>query len=492
MHPPRAPKPLEWGHEPVKTPMSWEFWLLALFHVVLAPWTVVHALLTKRESRAAFGWIAVCVIFTVAGPLLYLLFGVNRVRTRARRLATPFELGFERGEHHPERAVAPRDLGLPGDLVRVGNAISRFDLAPGNQIRPLINGETAYPAMIRAIEQASERVWLISYIFDAGEIGSAFVDVLAEAAERGVDVRVIIDGVGEWYSLPRVGKRLQRRGIRFGRFLPPRLLPPSLSLNMRNHHKILITDRNIAFTGGMNIGDRHLVERRGRDRVADMHFRLQGPVVGQLAEVFLDSWQFVTGNRDAPEQRPAPEPAGETIGRTITDGPDADLDKLTMLFSSAISLARDSIEIMTPYFLPPREIIGALQAAALRGVNVRIVLPETNNLPYVHWATRNMLWEVVYWGCEVHYQPGPFNHSKLLVTDRAAAVIGSANWDARSLRLNFELGVELFDKTLAGELSDHIRQRAAAGRPITLEELDGRGLPARLRDAVCWLFAPYL
>jgi cardiolipin synthase len=147
---------------------------------------------------------------------------------------------------------------------------------------------------------------------------------------------------------------------------------------------------------------------------------------------------------------------------------------------------------MTPYFLPPRELLGALQAASLRGVEVVLVLPEVNNLPYVHWATRNMLWELLYQGIRVHYQPAPFNHSKLMVIDECYTLVGSSNWDSRSLRLNFELQVELFDPDVARTMAGRVRAAVAAGRPVTLEEVDGRGFAERLRDSVCWLFSPYL
>ena len=180
------------------------------------------------------------------------------------------------------------------------------------------------------------------------------------------------------------------------------------------------------------------------------------------------------------------------ICRTLTDGPDEDLDRLTMLLSAAIASARDSIRIMTPYFLPPRELIGALQAAAVRGIDVHVVLPEKSNLRYVDWATRNMLWELLFRGVRVSLQPAPFNHGKLFVVDDFYSLVGSANWDPRSLRLNFELQVEAYDAQLAAGLSDHIDGLADAGRELCLEDVDGRSLSSRLRDAACWLFGPYL
>ncbi|MEY6431161.1 phospholipase D-like domain-containing protein [Thioalkalicoccus limnaeus] len=474
--------------------ISYETVVALVFHAVLAPATAIHALLYKRDPRASFGWIAVCVLFPLAGPALYLVFGLNRARGRAQRVGPRgLRVGFERGAVILDKEPLPDWIRTEhGRLARIGQALSRHALAPANRVDPLRNGEQAYPAMLEAIAGANGQILLTTYILDNDDTGRMFREALAKATQRGVDVRVIIDGFGDWYSLPRTSYILRRDGIQVARFLPPRLLPPSLSLNMRNHHKILIIDNQIAFTGGMNIGDRHLVDKPGnRQPTADIHFRVTGPVVAQLHREFRRMWHFTTGTHLAPP-RHSPALAGTLACRTLTDGPDEDLDRLTMLLVAAIAEAKRSLRIMTPYFLPPREIVGALQAAAIRGVTVRIVLPERNNLPFVHWATRNMLWEVLLHGAQVFYQPPPFNHAKLFVVDDGYALIGSTNWDPRSLRLNFELQVEVYGEDFAHPLIEHMDRAAAAGRAVTLDEVDGRSLPTRLRDAVCWLFSPYL
>jgi cardiolipin synthase len=148
--------------------------------------------------------------------------------------------------------------------------------------------------------------------------------------------------------------------------------------------------------------------------------------------------------------------------------------------------------IVTPYFLPSREMIGALQTAALRGVEVHVILPERNNLPFVHWATRNMLWELLQWGIRVFYQPPPFVHSKLFLVDGLYAQVGSANLDPRSLRLNFELALEVFDREWVRRVSGFAEACRRRSREVTLEEMDGRPLPLKLRDSLAWLFSPYL
>lgn len=464
---------------------------------LLAILTSAHALMYKRDPKGAFGWIAVCLLLPLGGPLLYLLFGLNRSRGKASRLRSErFRIGFERGQ--AIGLVAPLadhiDPAHRG-LARIGQALSRHPLVEGNHLTTLDNGEAAFPAMLAAIDQARHEILLSTYLFDHDDIGRTFIASLIRAHQRGVRCHVLIDGVGDWYSLRRSSRQLSRHGVTVLRFLPPRLLPPSLSINLRSHHKILLVDQRTGFTGGMNISQRHCIETPGRQRpTADLHFGLEGPVLHQLREAFQQSWLLAGGDPLGPEPAVLADSgqAGRSVCRTLTDGPDADLDRLTMLLCAALAEARHRVCIMTPYFLPGRELITALQTAAIRGVQVDVVLPAENNLPFVHWATRNLLWELLFYGVHVYYQPPPFNHAKLFLVDSDYGLIGSANLDPRSLRLNFELQVEIYDRSEVSRLRERVDQRILAGRSVTLEELDGRSLPVRFRDSLCWLFKPYL
>ena len=465
--------------------------------ILVALATAGHALLYKRDPRAALSWIAVCLLYPLLGPVLYYLLGVNRVRTRAKKLGQRWQLliyiGYERRED--EDAEVLSSLDLPEEvkaIARISDAVTRRPLVGGNRIELLHNGEQVYPAMLETIERAKQSLFLSTYIFETNDTGLRFINALACAAKRGVDARVIIDGVGELYSIPRAGTMLERRGVHTARFLPPKLLPPTLHINLRNHRKILVADGLVGFMGGMNIGDRHLAESvENPSRVVDAHFRLAGPVVTQIEHVFLEDWGFSTGEQVTPTQASARE-NGSMICRTIVDGPNEDLDRLSMILVGAVSAARRRISIMTPYFLPSRELIAALQTAALRGVEVTIILPSKNNLPFVHWATRNMLWELLEWGIRLYYQPPPFVHTKLFVVDDQYAQIGSANIDPRSLRLNFELAVEVFDKQFVKILTEHIQKSQDQSLEVSLKDLDSRRLPVRIRDALAWLFSPYL
>ncbi len=471
-------------------------WAIGVMHLLLVAGTAGHALLFKRDPRGSWGWIVVCLVFPLVGPLFYLLFGINRVQTRAMRLRRhlPFLFPFQPEPpsipvaYHPEAHLPDEFTTIAG----ISDKVMRRPLLKGNRVDMLHNGEEAYPAMLAAAENAEKSLFLATYILESNHTGHKFIDALARAKDRGAEVRVLLDGIGELYSFPRSGKLLAKRGVRVARFMPPTLIPPSLHVNLRNHRKILVADGRIAFVGGMNIGDRHLAADEKRpSRVKDMHFRVTGPVVRQIEEVFVDDWAFVTGENISPTVQDL-DPAGKAVCRAIVDGPDKDLDKLAVILAGAVSAARSRILIVTPYFLPSREMIGALQSAALRGVDVHVLLPEKNNLPFVHWAARNMLWELLQWGIRIFYQPPPFVHTKLFVVDDYYVQVGSANMDPRSLRLNFELVLEAFDRDLALRLTEFVDDCRSRSKEVLLADLDSRPIPVKVRDSLAWLFSPYL
>ncbi len=464
-------------------PSSYLQLIIVLLVGLIATIAAGHALLHKRDPTAAAGWMTVCLLFPVAGPILYLMLGFNRIQMRARRLGT---------RRAPVTEGEPANLEVPEAFAlqaRISHAVTNLEITAGNAVTPLRDGEEAYPAMLDAINGARRHVYLATYIFDSNTAGQAFAQALQQAHERGVDVRILLDGAGEWYSWPRICRRLSRAGLRVTRFLPPQLIPPRLLLNLRNHRKILIVDGHTGFTGGMNIGDRHYASQGG---ARDIQFRITGPVVDQMEAVFLQDWDYATGElSERPPMDQTPD-SGSALCRTVVTGPNEDLGRLTTILVGAAAAARERLVIVTPYFLPPRELIGALQAAAVRGTRVDIVLPAHNNLPFVHWATQNMLWELVEWGVNVYYRSGQFIHSKLFMIDYQYSQIGSANIDPRSLRLNFELTIEIYDRQLTADLTDEVDDMIAASRRMTLAALNGRSLPVRLRDAFCWLFTPYL
>ncbi len=457
----------------------------------------VHIVLYKRDTRSAVGWVGLVWLVPVVGAVLYILLGINRIRRKARALKAG------QGAFTPVVAAAGPVAVLTEGL---GNEYEYFQaleslveknvgqpLLAGNRIEPFMDGDTAFPEMIRAIDEAEHTVTLITYIFDNDHAGGLFLHAMRKAVNRGVDVRVIVDAAGVRYSLPTITGKLRRAGVRVVRFLPT-LVPWRLPfMNLRNHRKILVADGRVGFTGGMNIREGLLLESDPRSPVRDLHFRLEGPVVAHLQEAFAADWYFCTGERlEGENWFPVLEPVGAALARGIPDGPDEDFEKLPWTLHGALAVARHSVCIMTPYFLPDQSMIAALNIAAMRGVRVDIIMPSVNNFPFMKWAATHQLWQMLEHGCRVWLTPPPFDHSKLMLVDGVWMLFGSGNWDQRSMLLNFEFNVECYDPDLARRLEQFTASCIGEAQEVTLEGVNSRSIPVKLRDGISRLFAPYL
>jgi cardiolipin synthase len=465
--------------------------------VLLSIIASAHAVLYKRDSRAAIAWVGFVWLVPLVGAVLYLIFGINRLRRQATLLRSDLERyrADALAECPPQelhRHLPPYSTHLEM-LARVVGEVVQRPLLPGNRVEPLVNGDEAFPTMLEAIRNAKKTLSFLTYIFDRDEIGLAFAKALGEATRRGVEVRVLIDAAGTRYSMPTILRALRREKVRYARFLPAFALWRMMSMNLRTHRKILVADGQVAFTGGMNIRVGHCLKKNPRRPVQDIHFRVEGPVVAQLQEAFADDWCFTTGEALRGENWfPKLEKAGSVLARGVTDGPDEDFEKLRWTLMGALSIARQSVRIVTPYFLPDPSVTSALNLAAMRGVEVDIVLPSSSNLFFVQWASRAMWWQLLEHGCRIWLTPLPFDHSKLMIVDGCWVLLGSANWDPRSLRLNFEFNVECYDAELAQRLERLIGAKIASAHQATLQEVDSRRMPARLRDGVARLLTPYL
>ena len=446
----------------------------------------VHALLRKRVVGAAIGWIGLAWLAPVFGSALYFTFGINRVERRARRLRPKPSQQIDETPQAP--ATVPVEFRA---LDRAVRTITGLLPAAGTRIAVYRNGDEAYPAMLAAIAQARTSVALSSYIFRDDGIGREFCDALAKARDRGAEVRVIVDGIGSGYFRPAVWRRLGRMGVPVGLFMHSALPWRMPFLNLRSHKKLLILDGRVGFTGGVNISDGNRLATRPRFAIRDTHFRIEGPVVEQLTQAFAGDWAFVTGeDLDGDRWFPPLHPAGDIVARVVTSGPDADIEKIATVVMEALTCARTSVRLTTPYFLPNEVLLNALCLAAMRGVAVDVVIPHHSDHRTVDWATRANVAPLLRSGVRIWLDAPPFDHSKALAIDRAWCFIGSANWDSRSFRLNFELNVEVYDTALAERLHDFIGTKMRV--PLTEAAIEARALPVRLRDAGVRLLLPYL
>ncbi len=459
--------------------------LVTPFGLLLAAMVTAHVLLRKRDVDASIGWIGLAWLAPVWGPLLYFILGINRVTRRARRARGPRQ-PRRRATDLPAYDIAQHFLPLEKAIRRITNRMAETD----NAFEVFHDGDTTYPVMLAAIADATSSVVLSTYIMWDDAVGIRFVEALKAAKDRGVEVRVLIDGIGSGY-FPPIFRRLKRNGIPAALFMHSALPWRMPFLNLRSHKKLLVVDGTVGFTGGMNISAANLVAQHPPHPVSDTHFRFRGSVVTQLMDAFAQDWFFTTGNDlEGPVWFPDLKAEGSSLARVVTSGPDQDLEKIRSVLLEACACAHSSIKIMTPYFLPGSDLVMALELAALRGVRVDVIVPQKSDHRFVDHAMRAHIGPLLEHGVRFWAGPPPFNHSKLMVVDKHWCLVGSANWDMRSLRLNFELNVEVYSEELAQQLDAFMLTHQT--KRLRARELNARNLPVRLRDAGLRLLLPYI
>lgn len=479
------------------------YWPYILFTISVLAGTAaaIHAAMTKEEVRSAVGWVGIILLSPIVGAALYLIAGINRIRRTAisdRRALLQGQIHADFVSYDATNALVAEKFGQRFRAMKtLGDRVTHHHLTTGNTIVALDTGDEAYGAMLKAIGEARRSIILETYIFDRDRIGVRFVDALRAAVKRGVEVRVLIDAVGARYSVPSILGLLKDGGVTVDVFNGNVIMGLRLPYaNLRTHRKILVIDGRTAFTGGMNIREGFSSEFSGDKCSFDTHFKVTGPVVADLFAIAAADWKFTTDETLKGEawaiEAPHTEPGAPVVIRAVSSGPDRSVETNHKMLMGVFSVARSSIRIVSPYFLPDRELITALVTAARRGVAVDIVVPTANNLVLVDQAMTAQFDQMLKNYCRIWRASGPFDHSKLMAVDGIWAYVGSSNLDPRSLRLNFEVDLEVFDRPFAEALERRIDMAISSATEVTLEGLRARPFLVRLIERVLWLGSPYL
>jgi cardiolipin synthase len=447
-----------------------------------------HIVLTRQDA-AAPAWIMVVLGSPFIGSLLYFMLGINRVVRRARRLRGRRSRALPQLETH-QMPFSGLPTAQQRQLFQFGKSVHAAPFVGGNKIKPLVDGQAAYPDMLAAIADAKTSIALSVYIFKRDDIGERFVEALTAAHRRGVLVRVLVDEVGMGRKAHAADTKLAQNGIATARFIPQtfKFLP---LINLRNHRKIMIVDDHTGFIGGMNICRNY----SGKSTpVRDLHFRVSGAAIVQMVRMFEEDWRFATGETIELPWIKVPEDqlAAPVYARVIADGPDNAFQRTLWIILGALAVSQKSVRILTPYFLPNDILRHALEVCALRGVRVEVVIPSKTDIGIVDYAMAAQFQDLLEHGIKLYYSGKPFDHSKLMLVDGVWALVGSSNWDQRSLRLNFEANLEAYDADLAGELEAHFAGKRDLAKPIALEAVQAQSRAIRLRNNTARLFAPYL
>lgn len=450
--------------------------------VSLGVWIVLQ----KREPVATLSWLVSLAALPYVGFLIYHVFGPQKIkRHRLRRARTRVRLPGGDMDDDPETA----------ELARLGHAITGLPPATARSVALLVDGAATYAALLDAVRGARDHVHLEYYIYQPDQTGRMLRDALVERVRAGVKVRLLLDAVGSSDTPASFFRELTEAGGELCWFHPMHFgrVWERPWLNLRTHRKIVVVDGHIGFAGGINITDEENESLRA-DAFRDLHLRVEGDVVRGLQLVFVEDWAYATGNREflgeVATSMPDPDPGG-VAAQVIPSGPDSDWEAIHRMQVGAIHGARQRVWLVTPYFVPGEAAKMALTSAALAGIDVRLLVPRKSDSRLATYAARSYFDTLLAAGVKV-YEYGPrMLHTKALLVDDDVCMIGSANFDSRSFRLNFEICLLFRNPEVAGDLARLIEQEFAHA-PRVREDRARPLLRARLPEAFARLLSPLL
>lgn len=457
------------------------------------------AIVVIRESKdpaKTVVWVLILILFPGLGFLLYIVFGqtVNDDKLFQRKRDDRLKL--------QDRVINNRVESEKLEL-RVGSEWKRFmkflantsfaPLTSNNITEVLTNGHAKFSALVEALEKAQKYIHMEYYIFRDDSIGGKIKRILIEKRKNGIEVRLLLDGLG-CHSLPKKFiEELRTGGVYVEYFFPLKFPYFTSKLNYRNHRKIVVVDGNVAFTGGVNVGDEYLSRDKKMGFWRDTHLRLIGESVHQIEAAFLDDWYFVTGENLFEERYfPIPITKGNNLVQIISSGPDSDWRPALQLFYSLINIAKKKLYIVTPYFIPDASTLMAIEVASMSGVDVRIITQGIPDHKVTYWASRSYFHELLEAGVKIFtYQKGIL-HSKVVIVDDTLGIVGSANFDIRSFQIDFEISVLVYDKIFLERIVQDFKQDLTDSEMVIIDQYNQRPLNERVKESMAKLLSPVL
>ncbi len=492
---------------------TWVVLLLAVGHSVAL---FGFVLVERREPGSALAWVLTLVFLPGVGLLLWLVLGPQRRVRKARRRSA---LGRRTVKLLEEWAIEPQEAAdavaepEAQAMIRLGTRLATVPPTRGNSCEALIDGMATYDAMLTAIAEAADHVHVQFYIIREDEEGQRLIAGLAARAAAGVTVRAMVDHIGShglsdafWAPLLEAGGQMTT----FGRPGIDLRLSDGGRFDFRNHRKIVVVDGRIGFCGGINIGREYLGADREIGRWRDTHVRIEGPAVIGLQAAFVLDWHTSGGDEIVGERifpPPPEEPVGPSVVHVIDSGPDRSWSPMRHLYLQAAALARYRLWLTSPYFVPDQAMLQALIGAALRGVDVRLLVPRRSDNRLVTWASHSYFRQLLEAGVRIYAydaarrrrfrlrpadkRPGMV-HAKTLVVDAWLATIGSTNMDLRSFELNYEIDALVYGEVFATAMAQQFERDLDSTERVRLAAVKGWGHIRRLKNGLARLLSPLL
>ncbi|MBR3118220.1 cardiolipin synthase [Oceanobacillus profundus] len=473
--------------------------LLGLIIVLNIALGISIVFLERKDPTSSWAWLMVLLFIPIAGFILYLIFGKPISNRRIFTWDKKSRLGVKTTVQSQLRSLEDEDLHFNDEamqeysdlvylLLRNDDAIFSQD----NAVEIYTDGEEKFEALIQDLQKAKDHIHMQYYIMRSDELGQRLAEVLIKKANEGVDVRVLYDDMGSRSLKRSYVKRLKNAGVMVEAFFPSKLII-NFKINYRNHRKLTIIDGKIGYIGGFNVGDEYLGKSRKFGYWRDTHLRVMGEAVQSLQTRFILDWNQASKNDILYDDRYYNTSTSGDVGvQIVSSGPDTEWEQIKNGYIKMIMAAKEYIYIQTPYFIPDESVKDALRIAALSGVDVKIMIPNKPDHPFVYWATLSSSGELLTAGAEVFIYQNGFLHAKTIVVDGKIASVGTANIDVRSFRLNFEVNAFLYDTEIADRLVQKFNNDIKLSTQMTKKLYDQRTIGIRFKESISRLISPVL
>lgn len=464
--------------------------------------SVAVIFLERRDAAATWAWLMVLFFIPILGFILYLIFGQNLSRRRLFDWDEKVKIGTESAIQNQMHAIKNQLFRFRNphteeneDLVYMLLCNNDAVLTEDNDVDIFVDGKDKFNSLLEDIRQATHHIHLQYYIFRVDNLGTEIVQLLTEKAKQGVEVRVLYDEMGSRGVHKRHFKELIEAGGIVEIFFPSKIPFINLRLNYRNHRKLVIIDGEIGYVGGFNIGDEYLGLDPKFGYWRDTHLRIKGTAVHSIQTRFILDWNQASDHHDlhyAEAYFPDKPAAGDVSMQIVTSGPDSEWEQIKNGYIKMISSARESVYIQTPYFIPDASLLDALRIAALSGVDVRIMIPNKPDHPFVYWATYSYIGELMKAGAKTYIYDAGFIHAKMIVVDKKLSSVGTANIDVRSFRLNFEVNAFIYHLETGQKLAEIFEKDMELCSELTLEIYNNRKTLIKFKESISRLLSPIL
>ncbi|RKN75112.1 cardiolipin synthase [Ulvibacterium marinum] len=468
--------------------------MFLFFYLAITVWALVSIIFHGSRPSRSVSWALTVLLFPFLGPLLYYLFGVNRRKFKFYKLKSNLKRKLYDEMYKASRIHENQDtLETHGRLAKMlKNSSGSFPYV-GNKVEVLHAGREAFERIFEALEQATKFIHVQYYIFEEGELQNRFYEIFKKKIRDRVEIRMMYDSLGSMSFKGKLKKRFRKIGVEAYPMMPLRIGNFMYTLNYRNHRKIIVVDGKVGFIGGMNVSDKYIKSVSELGVWEDIHLRLEGPVVSSLHKIFIKDYHFASRKKAllTPKYLPALCEMGTSMVQIIASGPDSNQPAILHQYVAMINLAKESISIANPYFIPGPVVLNALKIAALGGTAIQLLFPKISDSFLAKYSMYANFEDLLSVGIKI-YLRSDFSHSKLIIVDGKIASVGSGNFDYRSFEHNFESNAVIYDERVTTNISYEFDKECKEATQLVYEEFKNRSSIQKFKEGLARFFSPLL